>query len=248
MSARFLLRLDDACPTMDRRRWDRIEAILDRHQIKPIVAVIPSNLDPTFFIDPPDGHFWHRVRSWQRKGWTVGMHGLHHLLHPTRAKQLLPFYPESEFSGLSLPAQKDKLRRAWEIFLSEGVRPQVFVAPAHTFDLLTLRALRAETEIQVISDGIAADLYYQHKFFWIPQQLWRLKPLRFGLWTVCLHPNTMDKKTLKRFDRDVQSFRDQIMEFSQLTLARRRRNLLDRAVHFRFWIGKRGLRAALGWW
>jgi len=45
MSARYLIRLDDASATMNRHKWQLIEGVLDQHAIKPIVAVVPDNQD-----------------------------------------------------------------------------------------------------------------------------------------------------------------------------------------------------------
>ena len=58
MKQHYLIRLDDACPTMNRRKWQRIEDILDRYGVKPMVGVIPANADPKQIIDEPDRHFW----------------------------------------------------------------------------------------------------------------------------------------------------------------------------------------------
>ena len=45
MSGKYILRLDDACPTMDVAKWDRIEKICDKFLIRPIIAVVPNNKD-----------------------------------------------------------------------------------------------------------------------------------------------------------------------------------------------------------
>ena len=42
----YCLRLDDACPQMNAEKWARIERILDKYKVKPIVGVIPENRDP----------------------------------------------------------------------------------------------------------------------------------------------------------------------------------------------------------
>ena len=42
---KFIIRLDDACPTMDKKKWDKIEKILNELNIKPLVAIIPNNKD-----------------------------------------------------------------------------------------------------------------------------------------------------------------------------------------------------------
>jgi hypothetical protein len=35
--------------------------------------------------------------------------------------------------------------------------------------------------------------------FWLPQQLWRFRPMPFGVWTICLHHNHWTPQTLARF-------------------------------------------------
>jgi hypothetical protein len=45
MSAKYILRLDDACHTMDVAKWDRIENLCDKFLIRPIIIVIPNNQD-----------------------------------------------------------------------------------------------------------------------------------------------------------------------------------------------------------
>ena len=45
MTAKYLIRMDDACPTMDHDKWEYLEKILDEFSIKPIIAVVPKNVD-----------------------------------------------------------------------------------------------------------------------------------------------------------------------------------------------------------
>ena len=42
---RYLLRLDDACDTMDKDKWERVEKILDKNNTLPLIALIPNNND-----------------------------------------------------------------------------------------------------------------------------------------------------------------------------------------------------------
>ena len=42
----YCIRLDDACPQMNAEKWARIERILDKYKVRPIVGVIPENRDP----------------------------------------------------------------------------------------------------------------------------------------------------------------------------------------------------------
>ena len=42
---KYLIRLDDASHFSNLEKWDRIEYILNRYNVKPVVAVIPNNMD-----------------------------------------------------------------------------------------------------------------------------------------------------------------------------------------------------------
>jgi len=209
MRARYIVRLDDACPTMRRDTWDRLEEVLDELGISPIVGVIPDNRDQTLWLSPPDPRFWERVRRWQDKRWSIALHGLHHEYHavPEQAEPLLPLHRKTEFVGLSLEEQRRKIARAYALFGAEQVQPRLFMAPSHSFDRATLRALREETEIRVVTDGYALQPYQDGELTWLPQQLWRFRWMPLGTWTVCVHPNTLSL-------RDVDILVSQLQRFS----------------------------------
>jgi Uncharacterized protein conserved in bacteria (DUF2334) len=236
MGASYLIRLDDACAEMDCERWRRVEEILDEFKIKPIVAVVPDNQDNELKRQPADPEFWDKVRRWQSKGWSIAMHGHTHVMHVTDQELLVPYYRRSEFAGLSLDQQKTKIKSAWRIFLSQGIEPQIWVAPAHSFDRLTLLALREETSIKVVSDGIAWNTFYEFGFHWIPQQLWKLVSRRSGLWTVCLHPNQMDGRATEALRRHIGSeFQRKIISLNDVELTSRGKSLLGRIYDLVFW-------------
>jgi predicted deacetylase len=245
MSAKYLIRLDDACPTMDSARWERIEKILDAYNISPVVAVVPDNKDQKLNIKELDLRFWDKVRSWQDKGWSIAMHGETHLMRPTDAEQILPFYKRSEFSGLSFEEQCQKISRSQAIFDKEGVRVETWIAPAHCFDWITVDALKKCTSIKIISDSIAANVYYEQGFYWIPQQLWGFRKMLIGLWTVCLHPNHMDDSAIDKFEQDIEKFSTNLVSFKDVTLLNRNRGIIDRLVNALFWIRRKQYDAAL---
>lgn len=236
MTAKYLLRIDDACLTMDRRKWQMYEDLFDEFGIKPLVAVVPDNRDPDLQYDTPDGHFWNKVRSWQAKGWTVAMHGYQHVMHHTKSKLVIPFYEHSEFGGLSYEQQAEKIRHSWRIFTSQGVAPIVWIAPAHSFDWLTLKAIHAETPIRIVSDGIAHDQYYEEGFHWIPQQLWSFAKRGSGLWTVCLHPNAMPEQHIALLRQNLKGqFSGKIIALSDVKLKQRQKSFRDHWDNFFFW-------------
>lgn len=214
MKARFLLRFDDLCPTMNWRNWSRIEKMLKQHGIKPIIAVVPDNKDSTLIIDPPRIDFWDRVRAWQAAGWTIGLHGYQHH-YETRECGLLDINRQSEFAGLPLETQRQKMRAAIEIFSRQGIHPDLWVAPSHSFDKMTVQAL-VEHGIDVLSDGFFWRPVRYLNMTWIPQQLWRFRPRLFGLWTVCIHPNTMSEHGLREFEASLEVYSQQITSVSNI--------------------------------
>jgi len=223
---------------MAHANWSLLERMFDQLGIKPLVAVVPENHDPVLEVDDEDSDFWQRIRNWQAKGWCIAMHGYQHVFNAVdRRKLVLPFYDRSEFAGLSLSEQADKIRAAWAVFQSHGITPTVWIAPAHCFDHLTMKALLQETPIRVISDGIALNPYHVDGFLWLPQQLWALKPRPFGLWTVCLHPNSMSQSDIDQLAAQLASpyYRERITAVDDVARCMRQRNLVDRLYAVYFW-------------
>jgi hypothetical protein len=197
---------------------------------------VPDNQDPKLRCEERDPAFWDKVRAWAGKGWTVAMHGHTHVMHPTESELVLPYYKRSEFAQLTLAAQSEKMRIAWKMFLAQGIEPSIWVAPAHSFDLLTLEAVRKETSIRIISDGIAWNTYFDHGFYWIPQQLWSLTERSSGLWTVCLHPNSMDESAINALDAALGGrYRGRLTNVNNIALRRRKKGALGWLYDKYFW-------------
>lgn len=209
MTSRYLIRFDDICQTMDWASWERIEALLLRYQVKPILAIVPDNQDTNLMIDPPKANFWGRVRTWQELGWTIGLHGHTHQ-YVTPHAGLVGLNRYSEFAGLSIDVQREKLASAMARFREEGVQPDAWVAPAHSFDRNTLRVLQ-DLGISIVSDGFTYRITERYGFRWFPQQLWRFRNLPFGIWTVCLHPNSFGVAAIEELENDLDCYGQQII-------------------------------------
>lgn len=192
MEPLYIVRIDDACPTNNLGKWDYLESCLDKFKIKPIVCVIPDNKDKKLLCHGSfDNHFWDRVHRWVNKDWLIALHGSTHEF-TTHKKGLVPLNNYSEFAGVPLTIQREKIKNGVKIFEENGVKPRLWVAPAHTFDRNTLKVLREETDIRVISDGLSVYPYNQNGFLWIPQQMWAFNKKEKGVWTICLHPDVID--------------------------------------------------------
>jgi len=228
MTVKFLLRFDDLCSTINWDAWQKLEAIMLEENVQPIVSVIPDNQDPTLCEGPADEHFWDRVRSWQARGWTIGLHGYQHQ-YVSKEAGMIGLNHYSEFAGLPLEEQHTKLRKGLEIFAREGVRADAWVAPAHSFDANTVRAL-ASLGVKTISDGMSLYPYRDTQgVFWVPQQLWKFRAAPFGVWTVCIHPDDKLYRDADFFRQCIRQHRKSITSLSAVTeaYAKRKHSVID---------------------
>jgi len=216
--ARYLIRFDDICPGMNWPMWREIEKLLVEADLKPLLAVVPSNQDAKLDVGAPEDRFWELVRGWQARGWTIGLHGYQHR-YVTSDAGLVGLNQRSEFAGLSEAEQGEKLSRAVEIFRQHAVKPDLFIAPGHSFDAATVRALKA-LGIDAISDGFFLSPHRDpHGMLWVPQQMWGFRYRPFGTWTVCYHHNDWSARDLERFAADLRGYRSRITTFAEIASA-----------------------------
>lgn len=198
--SKYILRLDDAAERMDIAKWNRVEILLDKYNIKPLVGVIPNCQDPMMKEYPIDSSFWNKVNEWKNKGWIIALHGYNHV-YCTNKGGINPVNNRSEFAGVPLEQQKEKVREGVKIFCKNGHNPQVFFAPSHTFDENTIKALKEESNIRIISDTVANKSYQQYGMTFVPQQSGQVRKLPFHLVTFCYHPNIMTEQDFFLLER-----------------------------------------------
>lgn len=211
----YLLRFDDICPTMNWRVWDAVEAILRQNQLSPILAIVPDNSDPVLRVAPPNPEFWARARGWQQAGWSIAMHGYRHV-YVTKRRGLVGRRALSEFAGLSAREQRLKLARGRERLRQEGVTADIWIAPGHTFDAVTV-SLLPEFGIGAISDGFGRWPYVDaQQLFWIPQQLSYLRPVPSGVWTACHHFNQWGQRDITEFGGRIARYHSSITSVARV--------------------------------
>lgn len=233
MKRQYLIRLDDACPTMDRQKWGRMEEILDKYCINPMVGVIPHNEDSMQMADSEDVLFWDKVKQWKQKGWAIALHGYNHSYSSQEGfKGLNPLWPFSEFAGLPLEVQREKIQKGLAIMREHDIEPQYFFAPGHTFDENTLNVLRDESNIRIISDTIALRPYRYKDFIFIPQFSGHCREIKFrGVFTFCFHPNTMNNAAFEQTSSFLKAHREEFTSFDALDLSNvRNKSIIDKLI------------------
>lgn len=237
MKQQYLIRLDDACEKMDIEKWSYMEALLDKYTIKPLVGIIPQCKDPMMDKFLEDKGFWKKVEKWQEKGWKIALHGYDHV-YSTQSGGINPVNFRSEFAGNPYEVQAKKIRNGVDIFRIHGIEPLVFFAPSHTFDENTLRALKGESNIRVVSDTWAWDSYTKDGFTFVPQQSGQVRSLPFDLSTFCYHPNTMSIKDFERLEKFLKKHHTKFIPFPEHQSSRKL-NWIDKVLQNVYFLMRR---------
>lgn len=192
-------------------RWDRFSQIMELftvHGIRSIIGVIPENRDPEMLRLPEHPNFWSDIRKHSDEGHIIAQHGYQHR-YETSNGGMLNINEKSEFAGLPYDTQLRKIRHGNQI-LEKHIAKKVtwWMAPAHSFDQNTCRALVA-SGFTHITDGIALFPFKKHGLTWIPQQLWKARPMPFGVWTICIHPNTLRDEEFELIRQFVETRNDE---------------------------------------
>jgi predicted deacetylase len=176
--------------------------------------VIPDNQDAELRQYPAyRGDFWEKVRSLQSRGWEVAQHGFQHV-YATRECGLLGINGLSEFAGLPFEDQFAKLANGKQILCEHRLRFETFMAPSHSFDRLTLRALR-ELGFTTVTDGFSPWPAIEHGLIFLPQWLAVPRALPWGVQTFCLHLNVMAEWQIVRVERFVAEHHREFLTFAE---------------------------------
>jgi predicted deacetylase len=222
--------------------WDEVEPVLRARDIRPVLAVIPDNHDPSFDYQTHAPDFWDRVRGWQSAGWTIGLHGYQHDF-VSDDRGICGTDSRSEFAGLPRAEQRRKLQAGMALFHEHGVTVDAFIAPNHSFDTTTVE-LVAEAGIPVINDGFSRLPHDdEHGTLWVPCQLNEHVEKRSGVWTIHYHTNYWQPGRLHSFNAELATMAGRITDLPSLRriYGGRRRSGTD-AAYSRYRLGRSRLR------
>lgn len=192
----LILRFDDITPAM---AWDKflpIKTRLGQLGVRCILGVVPECRDDALNIAEPRTDFFDLVRGWALSGDSIAQHGTFHV-YDSSAGGLLGINARSEFAGHSFEKQLERLARGKAVLEREGVWQPYFMAPSHSFDLNTLRALRS-LGFLAVTDGVGFHPYLVEDLLFVPQLTSRALPVTIGVQTICIHINSMTQPQLER--------------------------------------------------
>lgn len=209
---KIAIRIDGIAPEMDFEKFERFKAILDKYDIKPLIGVVPDNKDKKLRKCEPRADFWGYIKNLQNQGWIVAMHGYNHVYN-TRKPGMFPVSDKSEFAGLSYQRQDEMIREGKRIFRKNGINTDFFMAPFHSYDKYTLKALRTNG-FHRIADGFGDGPYELDGMTFFPVAISKSRTLASkedGIVTFVYHIGTMTNRDFDVFEKlfekgDIVSF------------------------------------------
>ena len=232
---KIAIRLDDITPGMDRQKSGRFFKLLEEYEVKPVIGVVPDCRDPKLAIDPPQEDFWQWVLEREASGWVIAMHGCYHV-YTTKEGGLFPLNRQSEFAGIPFEQQNAMIRHGVEEFAKHGISTDLFMAPAHSYDIHTLRALR-ENNFTKITDGFGYSPYRYEGLVFYPIAASRRSALQAevtnantatgmhraskrntenAVTTFVTHTNVMSDNEYRFFEQLFKTRRQDVIDYSEM--------------------------------
>ena len=225
---KYIIRLDDATPMMNKDAWTEVESMLGRNNIQPIVGIIPDSRDPLFDWNE-DLCFWNvTVQRWIEKNWIIAQHGYHHVFRDRENNV------HSEYIGLDYSSQKENIKTGYNVLISHNCKPICFYAPAHSFDDITIDVCRDLGCFEFISDGHALYPYKYREMTFLPQLFDTPHTiLPFGVYTFIMHPNFSSAESIEKYESFIKKHRKHFLssdELMEIVNTNRKRSFIDKAI------------------
>lgn len=241
---KIAVRMDDITPDMNWENFEFFQELFEKVGITPLLGIVAQNQDENLNIEEPRTDFWDIMKLLQKKGYVMALHGCHHV-YRTPKGGMFPLNDFSEFAGIDFDEQKKDLQTAKEILESHGILTDIFMAPAHSYDKNTLKALK-ELGFTKITDGFGKRPYIWKGITFYPISFLLSKSLngKNGYTTMVIHANTVTdsekERYIKLFDeygKDMISYRDymEVIPVKRSFIGRSREYLMAKV---KFWLIK----------
>ena len=233
MSMKIAVRMDDITPDMNWENFYFFQKLFQKAGITPLLGIVPDNRDPKLSCGAVREDFYEVMSGLANEGYSFAVHGCHHV-YTTKSGGLFPLNRLSEFAGVHYERQKEMLKYGREQLKKHGIDTDIFMAPAHSYDKNTLRALK-EVGFTKITDGFGR-APYQYKgitFYPISMKLDRSLKQKKGATTMVIHANTVTEADKKRYARIFKEYGKNMISYSEyLTMEPVTRNISGRVWEY----------------
>ncbi len=180
------------------------------------------------------------LKEKQQEGWTVAMHGYDHI-YRTKKGGLFPLNHASEFAGRSYEEQLKSLQRGRKKMAELGAQTDIFMAPSHSFDKNTLRALK-KCGFRYITDGFGGEAYTREGLTFLPISFLKSREMKKkeGITTFVVHTWDMDEAEYSFYRRLFEKERQRVVDYKELlNLPAGQRSIAVNAKEYILAFGKR---------
>ena len=144
---------------------------------------------------------------------------------------LLCYVPEEQLASL---------KKGKAILESHGIHTDIFMAPAHSYDKNTLKALK-ETGFTRLTDGFGDKPYQWKGMTFYPISFKQSNSLKqeSGYTTFVIHANTMNDKDFERYEKMFAEHKDKLISYQDyLQITPEKRGSLGRIKEYLMAISK----------
>ncbi len=241
----LLIRIDDIAENMNWKLMNKCEVLFDKHNIRPLIGVIPNNKDKELLTFERNNDFWDRVKKWEKKGWEISMHGFTHVYDSeTKKMDYFNYGGRSEFFGHSFEEQTNRIQKGIEIFTKNNIEVKSFFAPNHTYDNNTFKALK-KCGIKYIIDGYGFYPFTKNDLIFIPQLFYREIILPYGIQATQIHLNTWGEEDFRKFEKLLENNRNKFLDFNNVS-KKIKNTIFDKSVNLSLKYALRFLRSLKG--
>ncbi|MCH5248414.1 MAG: DUF2334 domain-containing protein [Lachnospiraceae bacterium] len=228
---KIAVRMDDITPDMNWENFNFFLALFEKTGITPLLGIVPDNKDDSLSRETSHEDFYEFMKTLEKKGFTLAMHGCHHV-YSTKNGGLFPLNKYSEFAGLPYDRQKELLRYGKEKLKANGIETDIFMAPAHSYDTNTLKALK-ELGFAKITDGFGKHPYIYRGlvFYPISFRLAGSFKKKTGVTTMVIHANTVNETARADYEKLFKEQGKNMISYSEyLAMRPAKRNFLGMLV------------------
>ena len=196
---KIAVRMDDITPDMNWDNFSFFRDLFDKLGITPLLGIVPKNSDKNLQIEPEREDFYEIMKGLKQEGYVLAMHGYQHL-YTTKNGGCFPLNHFSEFAGVPYEQQKRMLADGKRILSENGIETDIFMAPAHSYDNNTLRALK-EVGFTKLTDGFGTTPYLWKEVVFYPISFRLAGSLKKqkGYTTLVIHANTINDSDRQRY-------------------------------------------------
>lgn len=215
MGRKIAVRMDDITPDMNWENFRFFQDLFEKAGITPLLGIVPESRDGKLCCENPHEDFYEVMRRLKEQGYCFAIHGCYHL-YTTKRGGLFPLNNSSEFAGVPYEKQKEMLCFGKRKLKEQGIDTDIFMAPAHSYDKNTLRALK-ELGITKVTDGFGKEpyLYKGLTFYPISFLLGRSLKGKGGVTTLVLHANTVTEADRDRYRRIFEEYGENMISYSE---------------------------------